>query len=122
MLARYMLSLCPSVRHKLLLCGNDCMNRASRSGMQALPTCVIRTFGYDAFGSDHNGQQFSTIDRDNDLWSYGNCAAWRGGGFWWWNCGWCVVNGAGSTNGQFYWAGLPGGPDLQLSRMWLECK
>ena len=80
---------------------------------------------YDAFGrwQWHNGSQFSTIDRDNDLWPYRNCAAWRGGGFWWrWDCGLCFVNGARST-GYFYWDDLPGGPrNLQLSRMWLQCK
>jgi len=68
----------------------------------------------------HNGQQFSTFDRDNDLWSSGNCAA-KYGGFWWQACGRCLVNGARSTD-HFYWGGLPGGPDLQLSRMWLQCK
>jgi len=77
----------------------------------------------DAFGEWqwHNGQQFTTIDRDNDRWSSVNCAAWRGGGFWWRNCGSCYVNGVRST-GWFYWYDLPGGRHLQLSRMWLECK
>jgi len=69
----------------------------------------------------HNGQQFSTIERDNDRLSSSNCAAWRGGGFWWRDCGWCGVNAARST-GYFYWWGLPGDSYLQLSRMWLECK
>jgi len=77
--------------------------------------------GYDAFGSQqHNGQQFSTFDRDNDR-SSGYCAAAKYGGFWWGNCGGCKVNGPRST-GYFYWSGLPGGDYLQLSRMWLECK
>ena len=31
------------------------------------------------------------------------------------------VNAARST-GDFYWVDLPGGPYLQLSRMWLQCK
>jgi len=75
---------------------------------------------YDALGRDHNGQQFTTVDRDNDQWSR-NCAAEIGGGFWWRVCGGCRVNGARST-GYFYWWDLPGGGDLQLSRMWLECK
>jgi len=70
----------------------------------------------------HNGQQFTTIDRDNDRYSRGNCAVWSRGGFWWRvGCGECGVNGAGSTAG-FYWYDLPGGRDLQLSRMWLQCK
>ena len=76
---------------------------------------------HDAFGLYHNGQQFSTIDRDNDPSSH-NCAAWFGGGFWYGTyCGWCRVNGARITR-DFYWRGLPGGRDLHCSRMWLECK
>ena len=51
--------------------------------------------GADSFGRQQNGQQFSTVDRDNDAWSYGNCAADRsgGGGFWWGNCGRFIPNG-----------------------------
>ena len=73
---------------------------------------------HDAFGG-HNGEKFTTLERDNDRLSSGNCAALNGGGFWWWNCGYCRVNGASSTGG-FYWSSLPG--YLQLSRMWLQCK
>jgi len=76
--------------------------------------------GRDAFGN-HNGQKFTTIDRDNDLWSSSNCAA-KYGGFWWRACGGCRVNGARSGTGRFHWWGLSGGGDLQLSRMWLQCK
>ena len=67
----------------------------------------------DAFG-EHNGAQFSTVDRYY-------CAALHGGRFWWRWCGGCGVNGARSTY-HFFWADLPGGWDLQLSRMWLQCK
>ena len=77
----------------------------------------------DALGDqlgNHNGRQFTTIDRDNDLWSYGNCAAWSGGAFWHRYCGGCLVNAARSTD-RFHWVGLPGDPHLQLSRMWLQC-
>jgi len=76
--------------------------------------------GRDAFGQ-HNGAQFTTIERDNDRSSSRNCAAWLGGGFWWQDCGGCFVNAARST-GRFNWWNLPGGGDLQLSRMWLQCK
>jgi len=75
---------------------------------------------HDALGDHNNGQQFSTVDRDNDQ-SSGNCAASSFGGFWWGHCGACCVNAARST-GLFRWVGLPGGDALQLSRMWLECK
>jgi len=77
--------------------------------------------GRDAFGPSHNGEKFTTVDRENDRYTSLNCAALMGGGFWWRNCGRCYVNGARST-GWFYWDGLPGGRDLRLSRMWLECK
>ena len=75
----------------------------------------------DRFSGYHNGEQFSTFDRDNDQHSSLNCAAYNGGGFWWKYCGTCGVNAARST-GRFYWAGLLGGRNLQLSRMWLQCK
>jgi len=75
---------------------------------------------YDAFGLHHNGEKFTTIDRDNDP-SSANCAATLRGGFWWRGCGGCLVNAARST-GRFYWLNLPGGSYLQLSRMWLQCK
>ena len=75
----------------------------------------------DAFGS-LNGQKFTTIDRDNDIISSGNCAAWIGGGFWYSACGGCRVNAARST-GWFFWGGLPEVREyLQSTRMWLECK
>ena len=88
-------------------------------------TLLVRGFSgnvsRDALGAWHNGRQFTTIDRDNDLLSSVNCAAWFGGGFWWRRCGGCGVNAARST-GWFYWWDLPGGRHLQLSRMWLQCK
>jgi len=73
--------------------------------------------GRDAL-SYHNGQKFTTFDRDNDQWS-ANCAASYGGGFWDKSCSHCGVN---SHYSDFIWSGLPGGSALQSSRMWLECK
>ena len=64
-----------------------------------------------------NGMMFSTYDRDNDRNPY-NCAAHFGGGFWYKTCDNCGVNNVRS----FIWAGLPGGRQLQKSRMWLQCK
>jgi len=81
--------------------------------------------GYDAFGSsEHNGMMFTTYDRDNDRASASiNCAASRGGGFWYHSCDSAQVNlprvGGSET---FSWSGLPGGSGLQSSRMWLQCK
>ena len=74
--------------------------------------------GRDAFGRHQNGMMFSTYDRDNDQWLGTHCAAYTGGGFWYWSCGGCRVNGGS----YFYWAYLPGGDSLQSSRMWLQCK
>jgi len=73
--------------------------------------------GHDAFDY-HSGQMFSTYDRDNDPYSPYSCAARKGGGFWYNGCSQCNVNGARI----FYWADLPGGHELQWSRMWLQCK
>jgi len=78
--------------------------------------------GYDAF-SWHNNMMFSTYDRDNDLWSSGNCAADNGGGFWYNACFHCGVNTVRGYTFTFNgWKDLPGGPALQSSRMWLQCK
>ena len=62
----------------------------------------------DSFGSWVNGEQFSTIDRDNDRASDGNCAAyWGGGGFWYSSCGWFFPNGRYSRNSSVpVWWGL----------------
>ena len=75
--------------------------------------------GYDSL-SYSNGMMFSTYDRDNDLWP-SNCAVRHGGGFWYKHCAYCYVN-AVRSRGWFYWTGLPGGSQLQSSRMWLQCK
>ena len=56
--------------------------------------------GGDSFGRYHSGQQFTTIDRDNDAQTSFNCAAARIGGFWWRNCGVFTPNG-----GYYYHGG-----------------
>ena len=40
-----------------------------------------------------NGREFSTLDRDNDAWSDGNCAAYYSGANWWHACGQSNING-----------------------------
>jgi len=82
--------------------------------------------GYSGNAGDafryHNGMMFTTYDSDNDDWS-DNCAASRGGGFWFRNCDHVQINlplvGGSDT---FSWFNLPSGIALQTSRMQLICK
>ena len=57
-------------------------------------------------GSDalayHNGQYFSTYDRDNDGWGGGNCAYKFQGGWWYRSCH------NSNLNGRHQMSGLPG--------------
>ena len=47
-----------------------------------------------AFRSIDNGLMFTTRDRDNDLWSSGNCASDSlRGGWWYYSCAWINLNG-----------------------------
>jgi len=76
--------------------------------------------GFDAFNMYHNGQMFSTYDRDNDKWPAVNCAVFFGGGFWYKASTNCGVN---ATKKYFFqWFRQRGGKELQKSRMWLQCK
>ena len=50
--------------------------------------------GGDSFGYEQSGQQFTTVDRDNDVHPSANCAASDGGGgFWYSSCGLFFPNG-----------------------------
>ena len=55
----------------------------------------------------HNGMQFTTIDVDNDLVSFGNCAVGDKYGGWWFNsCADANLNGLYgnvSSTGAIYW-------------------
>ena len=77
----------------------------------------------DAFRSGHDNMMFTTYDRDNDRLSSDNCAASRGGGFWYMACDSAQINlpRVGGSE-SFSWDRLPGGSALQTSRMWLQCK
>jgi len=69
----------------------------------------------------HNDRMFSTYDRDNEQWPSVNCAAYAGGGWWYHACATTSVTGDRNTT-YFRWHSLPGGYELQSSRMWLQCK
>ena len=75
--------------------------------------------------SHQNGMQFTTFDRDNDHLPL-NCALSYGGGWWYKRCYACCMTcydklQRGDLQG-FGWSDLPGGWQLQSSRMWLQCK
>ncbi|KAJ8033993.1 Fibrinogen-like protein A [Holothuria leucospilota] len=79
--------------------------------------------GYSGTSGDylisyHNGQAFTTRDRDNDLYSV-NCATYSywycdgtyypvNGAWWYNNCGYTSLNSP-YNSGSFYWYPLPGG-------------
>ena len=57
--------------------------------------------GYNSM-AEHNGMQFSTTDRDNDV-SSGNCASHFGGSGWWFkDCHHSLLTGSHSTR-RLYW-------------------
>ncbi|XP_048377818.1 angiopoietin-related protein 6 [Stegostoma tigrinum] len=69
----------------------------------------------DSF-SWHNGKQFTTLDRDRDLYS-GNCAHYQKGGWWYYTCAHSNLNGVWYKGGHYrskyqdgvYWAEFRGG-------------
>ncbi|XP_078387457.1 angiopoietin-related protein 6 [Cetorhinus maximus] len=64
----------------------------------------------------HNGKQFTTLDRDRDLYS-GNCAHYQKGGWWYYTCAHSNLNGVWYKGGHYrskyqdgvYWAEFRGG-------------
>ena len=86
----------------------------------------MRVTGYSGNAGDafryHNNKMFSTYDSDNDVWS-DNCAASRGGGFWYRSCDSVQINVPRvGGSGTFRWLILPHSIALQTSRMQLICK
>ncbi|XP_067829065.1 angiopoietin-related protein 2-like [Heptranchias perlo] len=69
----------------------------------------------DSF-SWHNGKQFTTLDRDRDLYS-GNCAHYQKGGWWYYTCAHSNLNGVWYKGGHYrskyqdgvYWSEFRGG-------------
>jgi len=91
---------------------------------------MLQVSGYSGNAGDalsySNECGFTTYDRVNDA-SGNNCAADRGGGFWYSSCVYCGVNVARGRPDDFKWRGLVDGYygdtnfDLQTTRMWLTC-
>jgi len=77
--------------------------------------------GYSGNAGDamkrHDNSSFTTFDSDNDMASV-NCAAQRGGGFWWNKCGWARVTAAAA---QYVWKSDLETKQLKTSRGWLIC-
>ena len=52
----------------------------------------------------HNGMQFTTTDRDNDMRTSGNCASFFGGSGWWFkNCYHSLLTGSHSSRKLNWW-------------------
>ena len=69
-----------------------------------------------------NGMKFTTTYRDNDLWAAGNCANHKGGGCWYYACGWVSINGAGPGSAPgFLWDTPTRHLSLNFSHVVLIC-
>jgi len=77
--------------------------------------------GWDTFYLGRSSVNFSTSDRDNSGSRFYQPAAEFGGG-WWYPPGGAGCNVNGARSGHFYWMRLPGGGNLQRTRIWLKCK
>lgn len=53
-------------------------------------------------GVNVNGMMFTTLDKDNDLYNDGNCAALIKGAWWFNNCAFSNLNGL-YTDSNFAW-------------------
>ena len=85
---------------------------------------MVNTTGLASGFDYHNGEAFSTHDRDRDT-SPGNCASIRGGGGWWFkNCQRMMLNGNRTTSENLeslvqmnYWNGNEGTIPLASSEI-----
>ena len=69
--------------------------------------------------SSHDGQAFTTRDRDHDVRDGANCAVSGAGPWWWRDCGHSGLNGqwgAGGARGLLWWT-LTGGASATWSLM-----
>jgi len=79
--------------------------------------------------SYHLGMKFSTEDRDNDKYSYGNCAQIEKGGWWFKSCSHSNLNGhyfnGGNTNGKtsgITWASFGKGPNYSMKSVVMKIR
>ncbi|XP_033625912.1 fibrinogen-like protein 1 [Asterias rubens] len=75
----------------------------------------------------HNNQAFTTKDRDNDLWSSGNCAQDRHGAWWYYSCAASNLNGryfnwATTNNEGIRWNGFSASRSLKTTEMKIRRK
>ena len=74
----------------------------------------------DCLGARHNGQMFSTSDKDNDSNLGGNCAEHFSGGWWFFRCLYSNLNGqwrSTEINTGFIWMGVADKHSLDASEM-----
>ena len=77
--------------------------------------------GYNSMAY-HNGAQFSTMDRDNDVWS-DNCASHFGGGGWWFkSCFHSLLTGIHSLRRLQWWIRFSYGEYYPFTEMRLRPK
>ena len=51
-----------------------------------------------------NGEKFSTLDQDNDSFNSGHCAQLNSGGWWYWDCTYCLLT---CHYGYLIWGSWP---------------
>ncbi|RUS71812.1 hypothetical protein EGW08_020419 [Elysia chlorotica] len=83
----------------------------------------LRIGAYDGTAGDslsyHNGNQFTTIDSDNDLHKPANCATEHGGGWWFRACDYSNLNGKWALNSDYgvEWFAFTGADSASFTMM-----